>query len=813
LAEESQMTARASLLAPMAALLLLQARAPAQLVENAGQLDPAARFLARTGRLTVFLTDGGFVAQLVEPGAEDVPRRGANVFFDVEGAAACRPRGTRALPGRFHYLLGPDPARWVVDVPSWSRVRMPGPSRAVALEFHQDAGPVEYDVLLSDGALPDDVVIAVRGARALWVDASGALVADTAAGAIRQEIPAAFRVLPDGRRERIACGFRLLDSNRFTFDAPPEARGATLVIDPILTYAGYLGGSSLDEVHEVAVDPSGSVYLAGNTSSTNFPTTPGSYDVTFSGSSDGFVSKLDASGTGLVYSTLIGGTGSDFVHAMVVNASGQVTMTGKCGVAFPVTTGAYDTTQNGWKDAFVTRLNAAGNGLVFSTYLGGDNEDFGNAIAIDASGNLYVAGQMKSTNFPSTPGVYDTSANGYWEAFVAKLNPTAQTLLFSTFIGGSGLDWGRALAVASDGSIFLAGSSDSANFPTTSGAFDPSPNGSVDVFVARLNANGTALLAATVLGSAGLDHGMDVVLDASNAPLVTGVALPGFPATAGAFDATNDNGDAFVAKLSPDLATLVFSTFVGGMSTEQGTAIGLDATGAVYVGGFTNSANFPVTPGAAIPTFGGGGAPGDGFLFKLRGDGSKLDYATYVGGSGHEEVLGLALRAPGSVLVVGTSSSTNLPVSSGALATPGGADNGFFFRFDVPLAATAVLGPGWSHAGAPATLALSGPPVIGQSVTLSVGGAPPATTGVLYASAPAPETSYGGVVPVYLGLPDIAPVVTFVTTSSGDAAILLPVPPDPLFAGVALHAQAVLLTGTGPFGFAVSGGVAVTAGY
>jgi hypothetical protein len=798
-----------------AGFFLLVASAGAQFVENRGQFDAAARFVANEGRMTVFLADASFVCQVRDPVAGDSIARGANVFFEVVGAApGAGAHGSGELPGRLNYLVGDDRSRWTVDVPRFSAVAMPTVRPGVSLEFHHRSGALEYDVVLAPGASPEDVVIRVRGADAIAIDPSGALVAETAVGTIRQERPVAFRLLEDGRREPIGCNFRILDPAHFGFEAPGVAPGTPMLIDPILTYAGYLSGSNGDESHAIAVDSTGATYVAGRTYSTNFPKTAGAFDLTLGGAFDGFVSKVNATGTALVYSTYVGAPGGDLVSSIVVDANGQATIAGWTGSGFPVTPGTFDTTYNGWKEAFVAKLNAAGNGLLFATYVGGDHEDVANGLAVDASGNLYLCGQTESTNFPTSPGAWDPTPNGGWDGFVVKLNPTATTLLLGTRLGGTGIDWANDLAVAGDGSVVLAGSTDSPNFPATSGAYDITPNGSLDAFVARISPTGSALTFATFLGSPGLDHGMDVALDGAGAIYVTGVALPGFPTTPGAFDTSNDNGDAFVAKLSAAGSTLLYCTFVGGSSTEQGSQIVVDSAGVAYVAGFTTSMNFPVTAGAVLATFGGGGAPGDAFLAKISANGGRLDYATYFGGSGYEEARGLVLGgAAGTVYMAGSTSSQNLPVPIGNFDYPFGLDEGFMARFDIPLASGLDLGPGWSPTAPVTGLSVTQPPVIGQVVTTTIANAPPNAVGGIFYSAPATSTTVNGVVPVYLNLSNAILGTVFTTSAAGSVTLTYQLAPDPTMAGAHLQEQVVVLSPGSPWGYEVSNGLAITLGY
>ena len=395
-----------------------------------------------------------------------------------------------------------------------------------------------------------------------------------------------------------------------------------------LVYSTYLGGEREEAGQGIALDSAGNAYVTGLTNSANFPTTLGAFDTGFDGSSgggsDAFVTKLNAAGTGLVYSTFLGGTATaeDAGHAIALDSAGNAYVTGLTNsVSFPTTLAAFDTMFNGLYDAFVTKLNAAGSGLVYSTFLGaGPNDDVGFGIAIDVVGGAYVTGTTQSANFPTTPGAFDTSFNGAfssYDAFVTKLNSTGSALVYSTFLGGSGSAFLRfseaGLGIAPDamGNAYVTGRTESADFPTTTGAFDTGfGGGGFDGFVTKLNAAGSGLVYSTYLGGGGDDRSHGIALNAAGGANVTGrTASPGFPTTAGAFDTTFNGGgsDAFVTKFDPSGSGLAYSTYLGGSGSfgdgDQGFGIALDPAGRAYVTGRTASGDFPTTTGAFDTTF------------------------------------------------------------------------------------------------------------------------------------------------------------------------------------------------------------------
>jgi hypothetical protein len=313
--------------------------------------------------------------------------------------------------------------------------------------------------------------------------------------------------------------------------------------------------------------------------------------------------------------------------------------------------------------------------LVYSTFLGGVGNDGGRDIAVDASGNAYVTGFIDSFDFPTTVGAFDTTLDGHQDAFVTKLNPAGSALVYSTFLGGGGNEFGLAIAVDTSGSAYVTGNSSSSNFPTTIGAFDTTHNGSFDVFVTKLNQSGSALVYSTFVGGLSLDEATDIVLDASGSATVTGQTFSSdFPTTVGAFDTTfNGEIDVFVTKLNPSgSAPLVYSTFLGGNSSDAGLGIALDSSGNAYVTGFTFSTNFPTTVGAFDVTHNGsfdGFVRSDAFVTKLNLSGSALVYSTFLGGTSTESGLGITVDSSGSAYVTGDTLSSDFPTTVGAFDT------------------------------------------------------------------------------------------------------------------------------------------------
>jgi len=514
------------------------------------------------------------------------------------------------------------------------------------------------------------------GADKVEVDVQGDLVLHTAAGPIRQQKPFIYQEV-GGVRKEIPGGYVLKGEQHVGFKVAAHDARRALVIDPILSYSTYLGGSGEDRSHAIAVDADGNAYVTGSTFSPDFPTTAGAFQTTLPGGFSAFVTKLNPTGSAVVYSTYLGGNNSEVGYGIAVDSAGNAFVTGNTNSSnFPTTPTAVQPTFGGavsnGGDAFVTQLDAAGSALVYSTYLGGSGLDEGNAIAVDPAGNAYVGGLTQSFNFPTTAGAFQTRGAGGTSAFVAKLDPAGSALVYCTYLGGSsGSTGGSSLAVDASGNAYVTGGTDSIDFPTTRGVFQTTYSGGNDAFVAKLDSTGAALVYSTYLGGSGEDVIFGLAVDAAGNAYVTGLTdSTNLPTTMGALQTIYGGGinDAFVAKLDATSCGLVYSTYLGGSGRDTGLGIALDTAGNAFVTGNTNSSDFPTTSTAFQTTCGGGGCC-DAFVTKLDAGGSALVYSTYLGGSDRDYGTALAVDAAGNAFVTGYTSSSDFPTTMTAFQT------------------------------------------------------------------------------------------------------------------------------------------------
>ena len=577
--------------------------------------------------------------------------------------------------GRIHYFIGNDPKRWRTHLTTYHKLIYRGLWPNIDLIFKGDPSNPEnlkYELFVRPRAEVGRIRFTYRGAEKLSLDSDGSLLIHTSQGVLRESKLISYQEI-GGTRIPVDSRFVVHDEGdgvySYGFEIGPQYDpDYPLIIDPILLYSTFLGGNGTDFGLHIAVDASNNAYVTGSTSSVNFPTTAGAFDRTFGGDRDAFVTKLNAARTALVYSTFIGGSEFDEATNIVVGDFGQAYITGTTGSAdFPTTPGAFQTSIPGIRSGFVTKLNADGSALVYSTYLGGSGDQTGNSIAVDSLGQAYVAGVTTSDDFPVTPGAYQMANAGLTDGFVTK--SAGSGLVYSTYVGGSDNDFATGVVITPSGSAIISGTTFSSNFPTTDGAFQRTLRGFSDAFVARLNPTGTALEFSTLLGGDSFEAGESVAVDAQENVYVTGsTSSADFPTTPGAFQtAFGGDEDAFVTKFNPAGTALMYSTYLGGMNSDEGTDIVVDAGGNAYVTGETGSPNFPVTPGAFQSSFGGGFS--DAFATVVNTAGNALVYSTYLGGSSNDTGNGIAIDSSFNFYVTGSTQSVNFPTSPGAFQT------------------------------------------------------------------------------------------------------------------------------------------------
>ena len=740
---------------------------PLHFEPNQGQTAGQVEFLSRGRGYTLFLSGGKSVLAL-----EGAPEEPAVLRMELAGAKpAPRGRGMDELPGKSNYFIGGDPDAWRQNVPHYARVRYEEVYPGVDLVYYGRQGQLEYDFVVAPGADPGGIALEFTGADEVKIDARGRLILRVSGGEVLQHRPHIYQEI-DGMQREVAGRYAQRDDGRIGFAVAVYDAGRALVIDPVLSYSTYLGGSSEEESRALAVDAAGHAYITGKTLSADFPTA-NPLQATKGTGNDVFVTKLSPDGSTLIYSTYLGGSGSDIGSGIAVDTGGDAYLTGATNSTdFPAAGGIQPNFGGGNTDGFVARLDASGAALIYSTYLGGSGIDSGASIAVDNSGNAYVTGSTNATDFPIANAL-QSSSGGNFDSFIARLDASGAALIYSTYLGGDFNESSRGIAVDNSGNAYVTGSTNATNFPTAN-ALQPMRAGSVaDAFITKVNAQGTALVYSTYLGGDNHDGGLDIALGSGGEVYVSGTTYSGnFPLLTPLQASLSGSQDAFVAALDASGTSLIYSTYLGGSGVEDAAGIAVDNSGNAYVTGLTSSADLPLIDEFKSAL---GGVNG-GYVAGLDATGSALLFSTYLGGSDLDHGKDIAVEN-GALYVTGNTLSTYFPLENplqGTLAGGAFPGDGFVVKIaltgsdcqaghhwpgdgnadDVAdgldgshpsgLYAQALLGAGFAFDGSnkfEAPLNHSGPFTVAFWVR-SAFLPQPAWTGILSSSAPAAPTSF-----------------------------------------------------------------------
>ncbi len=583
---------------------------PISFEKNMGQTNRRVAYLARGSGSTLFFTPSEAVLTLTSSPAQTHRSGGGAVLHFRYLHANPHPHmvGLDRLPGVVNYFLGNDPARWHTNIPTYARIEYQNVYPGIDLVYYGRNGRVEYDWVVRPDADVTRIGLGIEGAYHLRLNRQGQLVIRTGMGEVVQPQPLIYQERA-GTRLRISGAFRWDHGGGLAIRLAQYDRSRALVIDPTVPYSSYLGGSDYDYGTGIAVDSAGNAYVTGDTHSIDFPTSsPFQAQSANKGNAyNAFVTKIDASGGGKVYSTYLGGSMDDHGAGIALDSSGNAYITGSTSSPDFPTVAPFQASNVGngsGVDAFVAKLNATGSALLYSSYLGGGSIDHGYAIAVDGARNAYVTGTTISSDFPTTAASFQVNPGGNSDAFVTKINASGSALVYSTYLGGSGYDHGKGIAVDGAGNAYVTGDTSSADFPTVA-PFQASyagSGGSYNAFVTKVNASGNALVYSSYLGGSVADYGYGIAIDRDGNAYVTGrTESTDFPTTA-PFQASRGGLVAgFVTKINASGSAKVYSSYLGG---GEGRGIALDSAANAYVTGVAYPPRFP---------------DGRGFPDKLRG--------------------------------------------------------------------------------------------------------------------------------------------------------------------------------------------------
>jgi hypothetical protein len=800
-------------------------------IENKGQWQPETRFYCELVGFGVWVEQDGMVFDVPDP-ADSSRGHAVRMRFDFDGDE-WQVRGDRELPGRFHYLLGDDPSRWVRDARSFERVVLENAGQSTRIIVGIGDSGLEYDIEFDHLEHLDKFRITVEGASEVRMDGDGRLLIDTEFGTIRQRIPACWVSATNGERETSQIAFHKLGESAIGFQATMAIAEARITIDPGVEWCGFLGGvvpgPATDMTYSVILDAkqldNGEVILAGSSRKVDYPTTIGAYKATLGGAyENAVVTRMAANGSSLLFSTYFGGSHTDMATGVAIASAERPLITGYTSSSdFPVTPGTASSWTIGIGDAYVARLSNDGSTLEFSARVGGSGGVFPNCVAVDQQDRAYVAGGTLSNDLPTTPGAFDATSNGNYDGFAIAFSSDFSSRIYTTYLGGGTIDTLGAASVANDGTLWTVGYSFSSDYPTTPSAHQPVKSvNSTDAILTRISAQGDALLYSTFLGGpSGADWGSDIALDEYGNPTIVGDTWsPFFPTTPGVLMPVcpwpSICHELFVSRFT-SAGALAWSTYFGGGADEYAGAIELESDGGCVIAGSTLSGPF-----SAFPQTAGSIPPhplnscSDLFVARLTSDASRVEYGTFFGGSQCEEPftgprVPLSVDWSGAATVSTATASTDLPVTPGVFDPVSGYGKAMVAKLDLLPIGVSKYGTPSSNCGRRPSIRVTAMPKLGTpSFGIRCISGPDNGTGFLALSAGALTTPLKTTGIELWVDPSVMILLPMATDSFGAAQLTVPLNLPANYAGLTVAAQYLWIDSCGVAGLSASNALKIT---
>lgn len=656
---------------------------PLAFIANEGQTDPDVAYHVSNSSGSLFFTPREVVFSL--PMTQE---SAYVVHMDFIGADTAAIRGFNKQAGIVNYFIGNDPSDWHTHIATYGGVHYDNLYPGIDLRFEGTYGTLKGTYTVTPLANPSLIRWQYTNAEQVTLDPQSgnlqiALYDDAELGqrTLAELAPIAWQDI-NGERVAVDVQYTLNEAGEIAFAVGEYDPHYTLVIDPEIQYSTYIGGNEDDLGYDVTLDNAGNAYLTGVTQSLTFPRSAGAYQTTLKGGTDAFVTKLNVSISSqkIVYSTYLGGISVDEGHDISIDSTYNAYVTGvTTSNNFP---GTPPLSYNGAKDAFVAKLNSSGTALVYARYLGGSGDDFGDAIEVNAAGQAYVSGWTESSNFPVNSAV-QPSLGGGRDAFITKFSPDGSSRLFSTYLGGVGTDEAKNVFVDATDQVYIAGSTDSLNFPVVFAFQTSYGGGTSDGFLTKMASDGTYVY-STFFGGSNGDALTSVAVDDLGDPYIVGWTASTsatFPVSAAPLQAENAGGeDAFLVQLNAAADTVLYGTFLGGGGPDKASDLTLDQSGVVHITGITASSDFPLTdPFDGQAVFNGGAS--DVFVTAIDVDSGTFFYSSYVGGGAADVAEAIGVDPNGGIYVIGHTTSTDFPEIRGAFQRGGTTGyEGFLFK-------------------------------------------------------------------------------------------------------------------------------------
>jgi hypothetical protein len=654
-------------------------------LENKGQMgEGGGLYYARGDPISVAFGIGWFAYDLRGH------LSGTLVRVDFDGANERLPRGDEPTNLVSNFIRGGDRDQWTQGVRAFGEVHYDDLWDGIDLWFYFRDEHLKYDLNVGPGADPSQLRFVVQGSDCMKTESvTGDLLINTIEGTIRDDAPLAYQST-SYHTAGIDVRFKVGPPDTYSFEVGAYDPGLPLVIDPGVEFSTLIGGLGYDGGEDLCIDGSGNILVTGYTSSTDFPSTPGSYNSTSNitpfNNRDAVVLRLSSDGSELLLSTFLGGNKYDMGDRILIGNDGSIYVAGRTtSLDFPTTEGALSSENGGSTDLFISKLDVNGSQLLYSTYFGGEYGETVKGITLDEVGRFHMTGGTWSGDLPVTDGAYCTTYNGNGDNYVLKLSQDLEHISYCTYIGGASADRPNDIAIDSEGRAVITGSTNSRDFPLTPEAFNYTSDWNrLNVFVLSLNVTGSSVVFSSVFGGRGSDEACGLALGPDDSINLVGIAgdIRGFPKTQGTYRTSNsENTDVFVIKMPSNASSLTLSSVFGGRNADGGTSIALDGNGSFIITGYTYGSGFPVSDNAA--NYGKTGSY-DAFIAKLHPEGSFLMHSVLIGGKGSDRTMSMRLDED-AVIITGYTDGNEFSTTKGAYcATASGKTDIFIIRYELP---------------------------------------------------------------------------------------------------------------------------------
>jgi len=649
-------------------------------IKNEGQKQKDVSFYASTFAGTVFITNEGNLLYSLPVDTNTA----YSIMESFVGGEINSINGITPSQIEVNYFLGDNKDHWLNKIPTYEGAKLEEIWCGIDLELFARGNNIEKVFRIKPGANTKEIKVKIIGANDLRICKNGELLIKTIAGELKFSKPVAYQLI-EGAKKNIDVDYYIRD-RMYGFKTGEYHRDYPLIIDPLIS-STFLGGAQTDMVVAIALDKSGNVFITGRTKSDDYPVCCEPFDPSYNeGNDDVFVSKLSSDLDSLLASTYIGGNSFDFPYSISIDNSGNIFVSGDTDSNnFPTTDFAFDKTDNN-SDAFISKFSNDLSVLLASTFLGGASSENWAHMTLDNEGNVFITGYTKSSDFPMTAAVFDSTKNDGEDIFISKMSSDLDSLLASTYLGGNGNDEPYSISISESGEIHIIGTTYSVDYPMTDFSYKDTLDGSVDVVVSKLNNDLSLLLGSTYMGGNDEDYGYCIALDTSKNVIILGSTNSiDYPVYGNPIDDILDgSSDIFVTKLNDNLSEIVASTFLGGESTERPEFLVTDNSGNIYLTGSTYSSDFPITSSAYDNSLNGGR---DAILTVLDNDLENLLYSTFLGGSEHEAGNSIFIDPDGVVYLGGSTNSEDFPVTGSPFVDTlnSGSFDCFVSKFEITL--------------------------------------------------------------------------------------------------------------------------------